>query len=60
MYSYQVPPQLNTAQTKILTILIWIIIGILSLPQIIIYEIGLHVPPGPLGYSWVGLIRIVL
>jgi membrane protease YdiL (CAAX protease family) len=49
----------NTNQ-KNLVIIAWVVIALLSIPQIIIYETGLELPPGPFGLSLLGWIRIIL
>ncbi len=44
---------------KYLTIFIWVVIALLSIPQIILYETGWELPPGPFGFSLLGWIRII-
>jgi membrane protease YdiL (CAAX protease family) len=49
----------NTKQ-KNLTIIAWSIIALMSVPQIILYETGWELPPGPFGLSLLGWIRVIL
>ena len=49
----------NTRQ-KNLGFIAWSIIAIMSLPQIILYETGWELPPGPFGLSLLGWIRVIL
>jgi membrane protease YdiL (CAAX protease family) len=49
----------NTNQKK-LVIISWVIIALISVPQIILYEAGWELPPGPFGLSLLGWFRIIL
>lgn len=50
----------ETPTQKNLIILAWVIIALMSVPQIILYETGWELPPGPFGYSLLDWIRIIL
>jgi membrane protease YdiL (CAAX protease family) len=58
MKNDQTPP--NRIKDPTLSPLIWGIIILLSLPQIILAETNLQIPSGPLGYTWISWIRIIL
>ena len=50
----------GNSNQKNLVIIAWVIIALISIPQIILYETGLELPPGPFGLSLLGWIRIGL
>jgi len=60
MNTDQAAPQGRDTNNNSLLILGWIVVLLLSIPQIILDLFGWDVPDGPLGYSWIGWIRIVL
>lgn len=60
MIANQSPPHKEDTSRKNLTVIVWIIIIFLSVPQIFLHESGWDLPEGPLGYSWIGWIRIVV
>jgi membrane protease YdiL (CAAX protease family) len=51
--------EMDTKQ-KNLIIIVWVIFALMFVPQIILYETRLELPPGPFGYSLMGWVRIIL
>ena len=50
----------RNSKQKNLVIIAWVIIALISVPQIILFETGWELPPGPFGLSLLGWIRIIL
>ena len=57
--NHPIAEEINSKQ-KNLVIIAWVIIALISVPYIILYETGWELPPGPLGLSLMGWIRIFL
>ena len=46
----------GNTKPKNLTIITWVVIALISVPQIILYQTGWELPPGPFGLSLLGWI----
>jgi membrane protease YdiL (CAAX protease family) len=60
MSEYQRVESTQGDNQKVMMILAWITIVLMTVPQIILFELGRELPLGPLGLSLLGWIRIII